>query len=259
MYVITGASGKYGRLVVEALLANGIPADRIVAAVRKPASVLCADGSVVATQHRGIVLHDLGIGIATFEDVSDRKRAEDMLKQIAYEDPLTGLANRRAMEMRWSSLVTHGVHASPAMMAVMLIDLDDFKPINDVLGHAAGDLALLAVADRLRACVRADDLVSRLGGDEFVILVTDMPGPRQAEDLCNRIAKAFQQPFILDGREFVIGVSVGMSLYPQGASDLQNLLKQADEALYQIKRTGKGGWSWFAGLGPSEPPLSPMV
>ncbi|MEI2417774.1 sensor domain-containing diguanylate cyclase [Orrella sp. JC864] len=200
-----------------------------------------ADGELLAMLHRGILLHDIGVGIATFEDISDSKRAEEALRRIAFEDPLTRLMNRRALQHRWADEPAQA--RGPA--ALLLIDLDGFKPVNDQLGHDAGDEVLVAVAACLRASVGAAGTVYRLGGDEFVVLLSGIRGAEDVERACWRIGTAIRQPMRAGGRTVTVGSSIGVSLYPQDAADLQGLLKQADEALYRVKRLEKGGWGWF--------------
>ena len=208
--------------------------------------VVSANGGIVTVNQRGILLHDIGVGIATFEDVSERKRVEETLRRVAFEDPLTSLGNRRRLSAKWNSIATSYENDVRPMIALILIDLDEFKPINDLLGHDAGDEALFLIANRLRACVRSDDAVFRLGGDEFAILVENMGSPYQAEQVCRRVERALKQPIQIGGTRTVLGASVGVSLYPDDATGLAQLMKHADEALYRIKRASKGGWAWFS-------------
>ncbi|MGK6317420.1 diguanylate cyclase domain-containing protein [Neorhizobium sp. DT-125] len=208
--------------------------------------VRCADGSFRTTQHRGMLLFDIGIGVATFEDISDRKLAEDVMRRVAFEDPLTELANRRALQDRWQSEVALPSNTQSLRMAVLLVDLDGFKPVNDQLGHEAGDAVLKMVASRLRDSVRHTDLVGRVGGDEFVVLLSRLNDATEAEAICRRINEALSVPFECEGSTVRIGASVGISLYPQDGQNLQALMRHADQALYRRKRSGRGGWEWFA-------------
>ncbi|KAA3511461.1 diguanylate cyclase domain-containing protein [Agrobacterium rosae] len=204
------------------------------------------DGDMVPVLHRGIVLHDFGLGIATFEDLSSQKLAETTLRRIAYEDPLTGLANRRVLQERWDAeMAKSAMDRSRTMVALLMIDLDNFKPINDYFGHAAGDEILKKVATRLRQSVRHDDTVVRMGGDEFVILLTDLEDQAVAEKICQRIAEAFATPFTIQNQTIKVGATVGASLYPHHAGDLEALLHAADQALYRMKRSDKENWAWF--------------
>jgi diguanylate cyclase (GGDEF)-like protein len=204
-----------------------------------------ADGAVLTVQHRRIFLLDAGIGIATFEDVSARKTSEDALNRIAFEDSLTGAGNRRALHARWHDEISPKT-SDGNRLAILLIDLDNFKPINDSLGHEAGDETLAAVAARLRDCIRNGELLFRIGGDEFVILFPGLQTADQVESLCERIEAAFERPFELTSSEVSLGATIGVSLYPHDGIDLHMLMKRADEALYRTKKMNKGGWDWFA-------------
>lgn len=206
--------------------------------------VLHADGSLLTVQLRGILLHDIGIAIATFEDISAHKKATDALRRIGYEDPLTGAGNRRALDARWQD-ETSGQSTPHQLLAVLLIDLDDFKPVNDCMGHDVGDAALVAITQRLRDCIRRSDLLFRIGGDEFVILLPGLRTPDPVKVLCDRIGLAFNEPFLIQDWQISLGATIGASLWPQDGTDLRELLQQADAALYRLKRTGKGGWDWF--------------
>ena len=205
--------------------------------------VRCADGSFRTTQHRGALLWDIGIAVATFEDISPRKKTEDAVRRMAMEDPLTELANRRALQERWQSEIC-SEHSEP--MAVLLIDLDGFKPVNDQHGHDTGDQVLMMVAARLLACVRNADVVGRIGGDEFVVLLFGLGDGHEADEICRRIHNSLTAPFICDGSVIEVGASIGVSLYPQDGQTLEALIRSADQALYRRKKSNTGGWEWFA-------------
>ncbi len=207
--------------------------------------VRCADGSLLTVRHRGILLHDISIGIATFEDITANKLVEETLHRISFEDPLTGLPNRRALQARWMQEMEHGHIGRTSLLALLLIDMDGFKSINDQFGHDVGDETLMAIGERLRACIRSNDLACRLGGDEFLVLLPGLSSPDQAETVCRRISEAFQGPLTLSGQTVQIGVSMGISLYPNHSTELAELMKQADIALYHVKKQLKGGWGWF--------------
>ena len=205
-----------------------------------------ANGKTLAVLHRGIVMHDFDLGIATFEDISSQKLAETSLKRIAYEDPLTGLGNRRALHDRWNAeMAARTSGREPSMMALLMVDLDNFKPINDYFGHATGDEILKKVAARLRQSVRKNDIVVRMGGDEFVILLPGLADQNAADKLCQRIADAFAEPFVAGGEIIDVGATVGAGLYPHHATDLDGLLRAADQALYRMKGSDKSKWDWF--------------
>ncbi len=205
----------------------------------------CADGTIVTTLHRGTVDRYEGIAIATFEDISQCKAVEHALRRIALEDPLTELSNRRALTDRWQfELRWHESHPS-ASMAVLIIDLDRFKSVNDEFGHDAGDAVLKTVAARLRAAVPPTGTICRLGGDEFAVLLPGLSSPEEADQVSRRICAALSRPFMWEAKELSVGASLGISCYPQDAADLQTLMRYADQALYRRKKTGHGGWARF--------------
>lgn len=204
--------------------------------------ILCANGGIKTASIRGILLHDLNIAIALFEDISQQRSTETLLRRVALEDALTGLANRRALEQHWAQV---SADAGTTLTALLLIDLDGFKEVNDTLGHDAGDETLKIVAKRLLDSVRGGDLVCRMGGDEFVVLLAGLKLPDQVEQVCWRIQTELSRPMNLMGRPATVGASIGASLAPQDGSDLRSLLKCADEALYRRKVAHQGGWEWF--------------
>jgi diguanylate cyclase (GGDEF)-like protein/PAS domain S-box-containing protein len=204
--------------------------------------VRCSDGRILTVQHRGILLPQIDLGVATFEDITAQKQAAEALRRLAFEDPLTGLPNRRALQGHWQQLGQ--ARAGEQMIAFLLIDLDGFKAVNDGLGHDAGDELLQGAADRLRRCVRDADVVCRMGGDEFAILLCHPVSQAVAEQVFAQIKAAFQAPFNIQGKQVWVGASMGASLYPEQAADLAELMRRADEALYRVKRAGKGDWQW---------------
>jgi diguanylate cyclase (GGDEF)-like protein/PAS domain S-box-containing protein len=183
--------------------------------------------------------------IGIMRDVTERKALEEQLTRQAFHDPLTGLANRALFRER----VAHGLDRLARRgetLAVLFLDLDDFKRVNDSLGHIAGDVLLVAVADRLRACVRAGDTVARLGGDEFAILLEDVRDAAAADATAERILAALRAPILLEGKETFVTTSVGIAtaLTPDEAVD--EVLRRADIAMYSAKRRGKGRVEVFA-------------
>jgi diguanylate cyclase (GGDEF)-like protein/PAS domain S-box-containing protein len=189
-------------------------------------------------------------------DISERKRIEAeaiaKLAQAALHDSLTGLGNRVSfLEHLELALSRAGRNGSGA--AVLFIDLDNFKLVNDSFGHAAGDELLKAVGSRLRACVREADVVARQGGDEFLILLGDLePQPGEeapflqaAEAVGNKLRRILHEPFRVEGVEIDVSASVGISLYPTDAGDAETLLKHADVAMYSVKEAGRDGWARY--------------
>ncbi|WP_430783698.1 diguanylate cyclase domain-containing protein [Actinoplanes sp. G11-F43] len=165
-------------------------------------------------------------------DVSENRAFQERLEHEAQHDPLTGLPNRRRMQDRLNSSLRAGA------VAVLFVDLDGFKPVNDKHGHEVGDELLRQVADRLSACVRAEDVLSRVGGDEFVVLMPGVFGPDDAAAMRDRIRYVLDLPFRIDDHEIVIGASVGVHLAP-AATDPDEALRFADHAMYEIKHAGR--------------------
>jgi diguanylate cyclase (GGDEF)-like protein/PAS domain S-box-containing protein len=189
---------------------------------------------------------DLRGYVLTSRDVTERKALENQLKHQAFHDSLTGLANRGLFTNRLQHLLERR-HWNGVGCAVFFLDLDDFKTINDSLGHAAGDELLRAVADRLRNHMRAGDTAARLGGDEFALLLEDLTDEREVLSAADRIISALQEPFEVQGKEVVARASIGIALpdldRPQEADEL---LRNADMAMYTAKNNGKGRYEWFA-------------
>ena len=199
------------------------------------------DGRVIWCQWYSSALYDdqgrLTSILSLAEDVTARMDAEEQLRQAAVHDALTGLPNRNSLAARLEHAILR-VTRSGDRLALLFIDLDRFKKVNDTLGHAAGDEVLRQAAARIRACVREVDTVARLGGDEFVVLLesdvrADTPGI-----IGERIRRAFATPFEWKGSEVRCGASLGVSLYPDHARDSASLLATADEAMYREKTSG---------------------
>ncbi|HUX91026.1 MAG TPA: diguanylate cyclase [Gallionellaceae bacterium] len=163
------------------------------------------------------------------------------MESLALHDSLTGLPNRRLLLDRLSLAIAHA-HRNKRAMAVMYLDLDGFKQINDTLGHDAGDKLLNMVAARLTAAVRQEDTVARLGGDEFVIALWELIHADGLAKLVSKVIQAVSQPYVIDGHTVNITTSVGVSIYPTHGEDGDTLMKNADLALYEAKRTGKNDY-----------------
>jgi diguanylate cyclase (GGDEF)-like protein len=164
-----------------------------------------------------------------------------MLEELALNDPLTGLANRRLLADRMAMALVHA-RRNKSAMAVVYLDLDGFKQINDTLGHGVGDVLLKMVAERLVAAVRAEDTVARLGGDEFILALWHVSGIDYAATVASRAIEAVSQPYDIEGQIVSITVSAGVSLYPDHGDDAETLLKSADLALYVAKAAGKNAY-----------------
>ncbi len=159
-------------------------------------------------------------------------------RYLAYHDMLTGLPNRQLFHERLRQAIVHSKR-NTKMLAVLFIDLDGFKSVNDTLGHRAGDLLLKSVADKLRKAVRENDTVARLGGDEFTIKLADIVQPRDATKVAEKILRLFFEPFNIEGKELFITASIGISMYPNHGHDAEMLVKNADLAMYRAKQQGK--------------------
>ena len=181
--------------------------------------------------------------LLTLEDVTERKRAEARITHMAHHDALTGLPNRVMFHGRLGEAVARSLRGETA--AVLYLDLDGFKAVNDTLGHPLGDTLLQEVSRRLRLQVREVDTVARLGGDEFAIVQSGLEQPQDAVTLAMRLIEVLSQPYDLDGQQVVIGTSVGVALVPQDGQDPERLLKNADMALYAVKAAGRGSYRFF--------------
>ena len=173
------------------------------------------------------------------QDITDRKRAEERLLHDAFHDALTGLPNRALFVDHLKLAIDRGRRGPGRKFAVLFLDLDRFKMINDSLGHHAGDELLVAIARRLEACLRPGDTVARLGGDEFTILLEDISGSREAVEVAERIKQKIAQPFDLNGREVFTSVSIGIAPSTLGYERPEEILRDADTAMYSAKSSGK--------------------
>lgn len=174
----------------------------------------------------------------------ERKKIENRLTILAQHDSLTGLANRAFFQSRLNDAVTQAKRMG-GMVAILLLDLDRFKSVNDTFGHPAGDLLLVEAAKRLIDCTRETDTVARLGGDEFAVIATNIVHPDVAGVLARKIIEAMAAPFDLDGHRVVTGTSAGIALFPLDENDPDELLKMADMALYQAKEQNSGTFNFY--------------
>jgi diguanylate cyclase (GGDEF)-like protein/PAS domain S-box-containing protein len=175
---------------------------------------------------------------AVFYDVSERKQWEEKLEQLAHYDALTGLPNRMLLHDRLERAIVNA-ERQEQRFALLFIDLDGFKPINDCYGHAAGDEVLRRVGQRLTDAIRAVDTAARLGGDEFVVILTDVQARENAERIAEKIIASLSEPYEIAGETLSLSASIGASLYPNNETVAKELLRTADEAMYHAKRDGK--------------------
>jgi len=182
--------------------------------------------------------------IAVLEDVTERKLADEIIWRQANFDNLTGLPNRRLLHDRLEQELRK-VSQTGKMLAVLSLGLDRFKEINDIYGHATGDNLLCEAAHRISSCVRTSDTVSRLDRDEFILVLSDLEGIYHLDSFTQSLLRAFQQTFTIDGNELFVTVSIGISLFPNDAAESDTLLRNSEQAMYQVKEKGRNGFSYF--------------
>jgi diguanylate cyclase (GGDEF)-like protein/PAS domain S-box-containing protein len=175
-------------------------------------------------------------------DITERRRAEEKIAHLANHDPLTDLPTLRLAKDRLG-IVLSLARRNNTLVAVMFIDLDGFKLVNDTLGHDAGDAVLKQVASRLLSCIRESDTVARVGGDEFLIVASGLNSPENASQIAEKVLRLVPQPIIIKKKQAAVGASIGIALhYPDDRENMDWLIKQADEAMYRIKKAGKNGY-----------------
>ncbi len=174
-----------------------------------------------------------------------RKAAEQNLRFVASHDPLTGLFNRSMFNERLQQALAQATRFERSL-ALLFIDLDGFKIVNDTVGHNGGDALLAELATRLRATLREGDVIGRMGGDEFVVLIEEFPGPVQVAEVAKKMLETVGRPFLLQGREFEVTASLGISVFPDDGQDAQTLLKNADIAMYLVKQQGRNSFRFYA-------------
>lgn len=176
--------------------------------------------------------------VGIFTDITERKQVEDHFKYLAHYDTLTGLPNRFLFNKELDRAIDQTEPGQ--ILAVLFLDMDRFKLINDTLGHTAGDRVLKELAKRLKKVVREQDIIARLAGDEFTILLTDLEDYEEVVSVVKRIITAGSEPYILQGKEFFVSISIGISLYPEHGDNNEDLIKNADSAMYRAKKKGNG-------------------
>jgi diguanylate cyclase (GGDEF)-like protein/PAS domain S-box-containing protein len=184
--------------------------------------------------------------IAVFSDITKRKEAEAHIEHLAHYDSLTHLPNRALFADRLKHALVAGMR-NKKKSALLFLDLDRFKSVNDTLGHMAGDLLLQSVANRLKSCVRESDTICRQGGDEFMILLAEIGAAADAGTVARKIISAMAQPHQIGEKELVITFSIGISISPDDATDDETLIKHADDAMYTAKESGRNTYKYFAG------------
>lgn len=177
-------------------------------------------------------------------DITERKLAEQQIQFQAFHDALTGLPNRLLLQDRFEQARAHASRANRKVM-LLFLDLDNFKSINDTLGHDSGDRFIQQIAGRLGACMRETDTVSRLGGDEFLVLLPDLAGAEDAAQILAKLMEQMQMPFYADGHEISTSVSMGVTIFPEDGASFESLLKKADMAMYKAKGDGRNTYRFF--------------
>lgn len=189
---------------------------------------------------------DSGLACATARDISERREAQESLVFHAHHDWLTHLPNRVLLDDRLDLAVAQARRYSHGL-AVIFLDLDRFKLVNDQYGHTVGDRLLQAVAKRLRSCLGQGDTISRFGGDEFALLLPDIFAKRDAVSVVRRVVRRIRNPFIVDGNELNVSASIGVAMYPEAGNTAEALVQSADIAMYHVKNRGGNGYRFFAG------------
>jgi diguanylate cyclase (GGDEF)-like protein/PAS domain S-box-containing protein len=211
--------------------------------------LLCKDGTWKWTLSRGMVISRSLDGkplrmIGTHTDISERKSSENQLLQLAHYDQITNLPNRVLFLDRFHQVLTNA-HRHNQPVTLMYLDLDRFKEVNDTLGHDMGDILLKEVAERLMKCVRADDIVARMGGDEFTVILNNVNHQINTERITQSILNKLTEPFNLGGEVVYISASIGISVYPANGTEVDALLKNADQAMYFAKQSGRNRYHYF--------------
>ncbi|HEC12681.1 MAG TPA: EAL domain-containing protein [Acidiferrobacteraceae bacterium] len=183
--------------------------------------------------------------VALFNDITEQKKNEERIAHQVYHDALTGLPNRLLFYDRLDIALAH-VKRNGQKLAVMFLDMDRFKNVNDSLGHSAGDLLLQRTAERLTQNIRKEDTVARLGGDEFTVLLSQLTNVGSAAEVAEKILDAFKRPMNIDGHELFITASIGISIYPDDAQQAESLMKNADAAMYRAKDCGRNNYQFYS-------------
>ena len=186
-------------------------------------------------------------------DITERRQAQEVIRRIAYHDDLTGLPNRRLFRDRVALALARS-HRNRQSVAVMMLDLDHFKDVNDTLGHSVGDRLLRAVGDRLAGLLRQSDTVARMGGDEFLLLLPEISGREDAARVARKALEAFRKPFVFDDHKLNITTSIGIALYPGDGEDGDTLIKNADIAMYRAKDQGRDNYQHYTPAMDAEAP-----
>ncbi|WDE10109.1 EAL and GGDEF domain-containing protein [Thalassomonas haliotis] len=231
---------------------NEKPLCEVINEIKPPAGVLlereqvCKNGSTIPVEINACYIQqeEKQYLLAVVRDISHRKRNEAIIWRQANFDALTQLPNRRLLQDRLQ-LAIKQVHRSRQLIALLYLDLDRFKEVNDTLGHSTGDLLLIEAAKRLQLCIREVDTLARIGGDEFTIILTELDNRDIVERIANKLLTQLSYPFNLGNEQIHISTSIGISFYPQDAASAESLFKGADQAMYAAKKKGKNSFEYF--------------
>lgn len=209
-------------------------------------AALHRDGTLIPVEFivRTMVYQDQTLRMTIVRDIRDRIEAQARIRYLAHHDPLTGLPNRTAFDERAQALLAQA-EAVGQGLALLFIDLDHFKRVNDSLGHSVGDMLLQTVAQRITATLRGADLVARFGGDEFVLLLAGNPRPEAVQEVAGKLLAAIGAPLVVEGVSISVTPTIGVALYPVHGATPAELIKHADTAMYQAKVSGRAHWRFF--------------
>jgi diguanylate cyclase (GGDEF)-like protein/PAS domain S-box-containing protein len=228
---------------VQHVLSTGSPAFGIELLFTK------ADNSIITVSENIAPLHDeadkITGAVISIRNTSEQKTNEDMLNYLAYHDALTKLPNKSLLEDRLHMELDKAAKANTSL-AIIYLDLDNFKTINDTIGHAAGDEVIRKTSERLMKCLRRSDTIARVGGDEFVLLLPEVSSKEEIDAIAEKIIKSMRHPIPINGQEFYVSASMGVSVYPNDGDDVSTLLRNADAALDKAKELGKNIYSYYS-------------
>ncbi|RZU38727.1 PAS domain S-box-containing protein/diguanylate cyclase (GGDEF)-like protein [Fluviicoccus keumensis] len=240
-FLLGNDTAQLGMEEIRAALRENREGEALLRNYRKDGSLFWNELSVAPVRDpAGTVTHYVGI----FNDITERKQYEEQLERQNNQDALTGLATRHLLRDRFGQAIAYAAHHERSV-AMLFFDLDNFKRINDSLGHAFGDEVLRQTARRLADCVRERDTLARLGGDEFVIILSDMASIQDVPQLASRVLQALNRPLLIGEREIDLSASIGISVYPADGGDYDTLLRNADAAMYSAKEAGRNTFRFY--------------
>lgn len=205
----------------------------------KNGKIFSAEIRGISSVHEGSVCY-----LALVRNITERKRIHEKLEYMAHYDILTGLPNRVFFYNKLAHAIAFAKREQ-SMLALVFLDVDGFKEVNDIYGHNIGDMVLQGIADRLRQCVRESDIIARIGGDEMTIVLSKILQREDAAKVARKVIEALSPEFRIENISCSVGVSIGISIYPDDGRDTESLLKKADIAMYEVKESGKNNYRFF--------------